>query len=193
MDTITTQEIRDLIQRRVGHCSPSHQKYMLKGIRAVFKYALEAGYVQRNPAPEMKFRIGDKIKEVLTEEQVSTFLNRAKEYDIEWYPHWCLALYTGMRNGELFALTWDKVSFENRQILVDSAWNNKDGFKSTKSGDDRIVHIAPKLMEILRELKLKTPGSHFVLPRISKMGDLEVSATEEKVHFCGLTFISQTR
>ena len=45
VDTITTQEIRELIKRRVGHCFPSHQKYMLKGIRGAFKYALEAGYI----------------------------------------------------------------------------------------------------------------------------------------------------
>jgi integrase len=70
-----------------------------------------------------------------------------------------------MRNGELFALTWDKVNFENRIILVDSAWNKKDGFKDTKSGYDRIVEIAPNLLTVLKELKLKNFDSHFVLPR----------------------------
>lgn len=56
----------------------------------------------------MKFRIADKIKGVLTEPQVTTLLNQAKALQSEWYPHWSLALYTGMRNGELYALTWDK-------------------------------------------------------------------------------------
>ena len=93
------------------------------------------------------------IKKVLTQDQVAVFLNRAKEYGIQWYPHWCLALYTGMRNGELYALTWDKVNFEQRQILVSRAWNNKDGFKDTKSGDDRIVQVAPKLMEDSARIK----------------------------------------
>jgi len=32
------------------------------------------------------------------EEQVKQFLNRAKEISHEWYPHWRLAIYTGMRN-----------------------------------------------------------------------------------------------
>ena len=135
----------------------------------------------------MKFRTGDKIKKVLTEEQVALFLNRAREYNIQWYPHWCLALYTGMRNGELYALTWDKVSFERGQILVNTSWNNKDGFKDTKSGDDRIIQIAPQLMELLGEWKLQSPApeSGFVLPRISKWEKGE-QARELRMFLSGL-------
>jgi len=74
----------------------------------------------------------------------------------------------GMRNGELYAITWDKVNLDERTILVDSSWNLKDGFKSTKSGNDRIVEIAQNLLPIFKELKLKSADSHFVLPRISQ-------------------------
>ena len=185
VDTVTSQEIRKLIEDKIGHRAPSHQKYFLGCIRGVFKYALEAGHIHRNPTPEIKFRIGDKIKKVLTEGQVALFLDRAKEYNVQWYPHWCLALYTGMRNGELYALAWDKVSFENHRILVNTAWNNKDGFKDTKSGDDRIVQIAPKLMELLKELKLQDSKSDFVLPRITKW-DKGEQARELRMFLSGL-------
>lgn len=168
VDTITTEEIRTLIKSRVGDKAASHQKNVLKFIRGVFKYALELGVINRNPAPDMKFRTGDKIKRVLTEPQAQTLLNRAKEYDWEWYPHVAMALYSGMRNGELYALTWDKVNLDERTMLVDSSWNKLDGFKSTKSGDDRVVEIAPPLLPMLKELKLKSSDSHFVLPRISQ-------------------------
>ena len=168
VDSITTEEIRSLIKARVGERAPSHQKNVLKFIRGVFKYALEIGAISRNPTPEMKFRTGDKIKRSLTEPQVELLLNKAKEFNWEWYPHVAAALYTGMRNGELYALTWDKVNIEERKILVDSSWNKKDGFKSTKSGNDRIVEIALPLLSILKELKLKSSDSHFVLPRISQ-------------------------
>lgn len=53
-----------------------------------------------------------------------------------------------MRNGELYALTWDKVNLEKRKIVVDCSWNNKDGFKDTKSGEDCIIDIAPNLVYI---------------------------------------------
>ncbi len=168
IDSIKTDEIRQLIKDRVGDRAPSHQKNMLKFIRGVFKYAVERDIIQRNPTPEMKFRVGDKIKKVLTEEQVRILLNKAKEFNWEWYPHVATAVYTGLRNGELYALTWDKVNFDQRTILVDSSWNSEDGFKCTKSGDDRMVEIAPPLLTLLKELKLKSSDSVFVLPRISR-------------------------
>ena len=73
-----------------------------------------------------------------------------------------------MRNGEFYALTWDKVNLDERTILVDSSWNKKDGFKCTKSGNDRIVEIAFPLLTMLQELKLRSADSHFVLPRINQ-------------------------
>ena len=168
IDSITAQEIRELIKAKVGHRSASHQKNVLKYIRGAFTFAVDKAYLNRNPTPAMKFQIGNKIKKSLTEEQVNILLTQAKLVDSRWYTIWCAALYTGMRNGELYALTWDKVNLETSKILVDSSWNNKDGFKDTKSGDDRIVEIAPNLLIILKELKLRNLNPPFVLPRIGK-------------------------
>jgi integrase len=185
IDSITTSEIRQLIQTKLSHRSPNQQKNVLKFIRAVFSESVERGYINRNPAPQMKFRIGDKIKGVLTVQQMELLLNKAKELNCEWYYHWVLACYTGMRNGELYALTWDKVDLENRQILVNCSWNNKDGFKSTKSGDDRIVEIAPSLITVLKELKLVQGDSNFVLPRLDKW-DKGEQARELRMFLMGL-------
>jgi integrase len=79
-----------------------------------------------------------------------------------------MALYTGMRNGELYALTWDKVNLDQSLIKVDCSWNNVDSFKSTKSGDDRMIEIAKPMLILLKELKVKRHHQTFVLPRISK-------------------------
>lgn len=168
IDEISTPEVRELIKSRVGHRSTSHQKNLRKFINGVFEYALNEGVLARNPTPDMHFQTGEKVKKVLTEDQVRILLEKAKSMDWEWYPHWAMALYTGMRSGELYALTWDKVNLDDRLIKVDSSWNNKDGFKSTKSGDDRIIVIAPNLVSMLKQLKLQNTDSHFVLPRIDK-------------------------
>lgn len=165
IDEITTQEIRDLIQIDFGKHATSHQKNVLKLLRSVFNFALEQNFIKRSPVPKLAFRVQDKIKPVLTQEQVRYLLETAKNLDWEWYPHVAMAVYTGMRNGELYALTWDKVNLKDRQILVDQAWNKKDGFKSTKSGSDRIVEIAPNLIPMLKELKLSSIDN-FVLPHM---------------------------
>lgn len=185
VDEITSLEIRELIRVKASDRSPSHQKDILKYIRGVFSFAVEKGLIKSNPTPAMKFKIGDKLKTVLTMEQVKIFLTQAKNMESEWYPIWAMALYTGMRNGELYALTWDKVNLEQRRILVDSSWNKDDGFKGTKSGDDRIVEIAPELLIILRALKIKSFESAFVLPRVDKWDSGE-QARELRMFLMGL-------
>ena len=70
-------------------------------------------------------------------------------------------------------------------ITVSSSWSIKDGFKSTKSGHDRIVEIAPPLMDLLRELKLQSGGSKYVLPRLDKW-DTGDQARELRMFLMGM-------
>lgn len=168
IDEITSQDIRELLEKQLGEGSESHRKFLVKCIRGVFEEAVENGVLNRNPTPKIKFKFNDKINSVLTENQILTLLRKSQEFDWPWYPHYAVALYTGMRSGELYALAWDKVNLEKRQILVDRSWSSKDGFKSTKSGDDRIVEIPNPILPLLKELKLQSADSNFVLPRMNK-------------------------
>lgn len=186
VDEINTGDVKELLNGKLSAHSPSHRKSMLKFINGVFNFALERGYIQRNPVPKMKFQIGSKLEKVLTNDEAKRLLEMAKRMNVEWYYVWALALYLGLRNGELYALTWDAVNFENRQIMICKSWNNKDGFKDyTKSREDRIVEIAPKLLPILKELKRKQHDSIYVLPRIDKW-DKGEQARELRMFLAGM-------
>lgn len=165
INEITTSEIRDLIIEDMKAYSESHRKSMLKHIRAVFKFAHEQDLINRDPTPKLKFRTGEKIKLVLKESEVKKLLKEAKERNNEWFPIWAVACFTGMRNGELFALSWNKVDLKKRVMLVDCSWTKENGYKETKSGDDRIVEIAHSLMPLMIEL-YKNKRNEFVLPRV---------------------------
>lgn len=166
VNEISTEEILNLLNERMNNKAESYRKFFIKCVRGVFNYALERHLISRNPTPMLKFKIKSKIKSVLTEQQILILLRKAQEQSLDWYPHYSMALFTGLRNGELYALTWDKVSLEKRQILVNCSWSQKDGFKSTKSGNDRIVEIPNTLMPLMRDLKLMSVESNFVLPRL---------------------------
>ncbi|MBX7231670.1 MAG: site-specific integrase [Bdellovibrionales bacterium] len=156
-----------MIKITLGDRSQSHQKSMHKFLKGLFLYAVECGYIQRTPVPMLQFRLGDKIKKVLTIEQIKLLLEKAHEMNHPWYPIWATALYSGCRNGKLYAITRDKVNFENRTILISSSWDHKHGFKDfTKSKQDRTIEIAPQLVPILKQLYAEEPESTFVLPRI---------------------------
>lgn len=66
-----------------------------------------------------------------------------------------LAIYTGMRLGEIQALTWADVNFNFRAINIDKAWNETtQEFKDTKTeGSNRIIRINQPVIDMLRELK----------------------------------------
>ncbi len=168
IDSIFMPEIDDLIEKGAEGKSETQKQNLHKMIKAVFKYARECGLIVHDPMPGLANKKYEKRLQVLTESQAMTLLDKALEYGSEWHPLWFTALYTGMRNGELYALTWDKVNFETGMIYVDTSWNNVDGFKSTKSGDARTVPMAPELQSFLKVQKAKLGQSDFVLPRLSK-------------------------
>lgn len=165
VNEITSSDIRDLIIDNLSEYSEAHRKNMFKYIKAVFRYSLEKNYITKDPCPKLKFTRNEKIKKVLTENELRKLLLKSKELDFKWFPVWALACYTGMRNGELFALRWDRVDLDRRIIVVCEAWTRQDGFKSTKSGDDRSVEIATSLIPTLKELYLSRTDE-FVLPRL---------------------------
>lgn len=169
IDTITRREIRDIVFEKLSTNAEAHKKYVLKCIRGVFQYAVEMDYIKHNPTPIIKFKTRDKIMPVLTEQQATFFLNKAREFDSPFYEIWSTAIYTGMRSGELYALRWKNVDLDNRTIKVCESWSNKDGFKDfTKNGKDRLIEISPALLPIFKELKLKNSYGDFVLPRHEK-------------------------
>lgn len=167
LEEIKGDEIRVIVLGRLADRTRDHQKSMLKFFRVIFQFAIEKGYLKYNPTPQIHLPKHEKLHNVLNEVQIHTLLNQAKQVESEWYPIWAAALYTGMRNGELYALTWDKVDFENRIIRVDASWHPQLGVKSTKSGEGRYIEIAQPLLHILKELKIQSIDE-FVFPRISK-------------------------
>jgi integrase len=168
VDTITSGEIKRIIHEEMKSHSDSQRINVVKYLRHVFSFAIQNRYIAHNPMPFFKIKKAQKLKTVLSLEQAKRLVSQAKDLDNEWYEIWMMALYTGMRNGELIALTWDKVDIPSRRILVNRSWNNKEGFKSTKSGDDRYVEIAPDLIPILETLKTRDDASDYVLPRVEK-------------------------
>ena len=67
-----------------------------------------------------------------------------------------LAMCTGMRCGEILALTKDDL--EDDCIHVRHSWSEKDGLKCTKNTEERTVYVAfPYIIEKLRELAETNP------------------------------------
>lgn len=158
--------VLDRVERAI---TISRRKRLRTAIDAIFKWGFLSGKIkgiQTTPTEGFKsiLKEEEKMPEILNLDQIRTLLSFAKRIDHPWYPIWALALYTGMRSGELYALEWEHVDFQNKQIYVYRNWTNRTGFGSTKGRYWRTVPIeSDQIIEFLHEQKVKQGDSKFVL------------------------------
>lgn len=165
---------RDLITRmeKTG-LSRNYQKKIKNIVNSVFEWAIEFKHIRETTTSPLRGLLIDnsieRVPEILTLEEIKRFLSAAKVLNHRWYPIWSFAVLTGMRSGELHALTWQQIDLEKEIILVDRAYDsNLKETGSTKGRYWRTVPINKSLRNLILELKKEKdlPSSEFVLPRV---------------------------
>lgn len=165
---ITSADVHELIFGFVDGVSHWHRKNILKYVRRLFSMALEEGLLSRNPALKVKVKVPEVAQKVLAPKEIEVLLKEAKTIGHRYYDIWVLALMTGMRSGELYALRWTSVDLETGFINITTAWTRQDGFGPTKSSRNRVVPISAPCMSFLKELRLRRGSEEFVLPHLSE-------------------------
>ncbi len=113
-----------------------------------------------------------KIK-IISKNSIPIFLSKLKENNQNFYIMSAIAVYTGLRLGEVLGLTWDDVDMENNKVIVNKQWNLKNnntyGFKKTKTtNSNRTLHFPNTLKIILKKYKNNNP-THFTKRVIYKI------------------------
>jgi integrase len=88
-----------------------------------------------------------------TDEEVRRFLDAARAEDEHVFVFYAVAIFTGMRAGEIAALEWSDVDLERRLVAVQRSFNGP-----TKSDRVRYVPILDPLLPSLRAWRLKHSG-----------------------------------
>jgi integrase len=200
---ITKADVYDLVFHKCAEISTQITRLnLLKRLKRLFQMAIEEGQLERNPCVGIKIRVPEAVQSVLTANEVDIFLREAKRCHHRFYPIWAMALMTGMRSGELYALKWTDIDFDGRTLSVSRAWNSKCGFTPTKTRRSRVVPISDDLVQFLRERRLKHGAeSEFILPRLKEWKDGEqarvtrefcvgLGITSVKFHDLRATFIT---
>lgn len=166
---ITKGHVRNVIKSiQDADKSKSFQSKMKFIIQKVFNWGIEENLIKGVHAPPTTgIKINRKVEktpEILNIDHMKKLLDSARTIQHEWYPIWAMAMLTGMRNGELYALEWADVDLESRNIVVSKSYNNRKNItKSTKAGYWRNVPINSDLAVILGELKVNATNK-YVLP-----------------------------
>jgi len=121
----------------------------------ILSHALDSELINNNPLVGLKMlQKRTKLEfEPLSKEEVVLLLETAQQHNGgTYYPSILCALRTGMRVGEIKALMWKDLDFENRLIEVKRSCR-KERITRPKNGKTRRVDITPHLAETLKTLK----------------------------------------
>jgi len=148
-------EFKAEIQRL--ECSGSQKYFVISSLKTILRRAVELDFLERNPSLAVSVPKQSLPRcEYWNVDEINRFLFGVR--DNPRLPLYMLALNTGMRLGEMFALKWDCVDFNNSTLTVRRTWCQKTGRikESTKTNLKRSFRMNQGLANFLRELKLKS-------------------------------------
>ena len=133
---------------------PSTIRNALMPLRVLYRRALEDGDAAVNPCTGLRLpAVRGTRDRIVSPGQAADLLAVLRKAD---RPIWALALYTGLRRGELMALRWEDVDLAAGVIRVERSWDTKERVTvapKSRAGRRR-VPIAGVLRDILAEHKL---------------------------------------
>ena len=122
-------------------------------LRNALKRALKWGLISRDPSEVIELpRSTRRTMAVWTPEQVRMFLKINQDIDSRYYTTFFLAIYTGMRKGEILALRWRDIDFERNVIQITRTFSWVDG--EAKFLDAKTSH-AYRSITIPRDVKVQ--------------------------------------
>ena len=121
----------------------------VSSLKEAFNAAVTNHLISRNPSSNIVVKNDNLVSErvVMTDEQQMQFLNIAKHrYYNEVYQ---ILLSTGMRIGELTALQWDDIDFENKEIHI------RHSMQSAYLNGKKILNMTtPKTSNSIRDIPM---------------------------------------
>jgi integrase len=157
LDQIGRKQLRDFFD---GLAVKGLASATVSGVRAVISgvlgRAVEQELIPTNPLRDIKTRGNGHKEEIdpLTEQEAFELLERAKTFrDGAFYPPLLCALRTGMRIGEIQALSWGDVDFAGGFIDVKRS-HRQNRITGTKTGKRKRVDMSPHLAKTLRALQV---------------------------------------
>ena len=143
--------------------SLNHLNNMYSLLNSIFKFACKNYSIGNNPVQLIgRFeKRNDKVLEdrdrlrYITLNDFNKFINVIE--DNTWRTFFIFAFYTGMRKGEIQALTWKDVNFNKKEITVSKTLASKTiatyKITNTKNAHNRIIKMSNILYNNLKEYK----------------------------------------
>ena len=173
--------INEMVQSGKKHSTMSNLKSCLN---IVFECALDDDIIVKNPAKNLQIpQTENKKRAAIEQHQIDLFMNYVREserYSYS-YPAFVVLFNSGMRIGEMAALTWEDVNFEDSTISINKTVNRYRkadyGFTmaaaSPKSKTSvRSITMNSVVRKTLLELKMQNVTFAVQLPYVDDSGNI---------------------
>lgn len=117
-------------------------------LKAIFSYAVDYLGLSKNPCSKSIGSRKTRKLDFWTPEEYAKFIEACKD-NIEYYTIFEILYYTGMRSGELMALTLNDIDFEKNQIHINKTYyriTGKDLINNTKTENGERTIDTPKFL-----------------------------------------------
>lgn len=197
LGNIKLKDLRpEMIQKMINSMSdqgyaPETMNKTYSPINMALKQAVENGLIIKNPAEKVKVpSIVKKEKRILSIEEQERFIAEARQ---SYYGKaFVLALFTGLRIGEILALTWADVDFENSTLRVNKTQSeymdfDDDGHLKRQVGppkteaSNRIVPLLPDTVKMLKSIKKEQTEKRLKLGALYQDNDLIFAKRDGKL------------
>lgn len=189
--TISQEMILELRAMLLSTCTASTVNTYLRTIKSVFQFAINNDYCHSNVITGIKeLKQRKKPPVPLSQDEFSRLIAAClNDQDVNL---WTIAVYTGMRHGELLSLAWEDIDLISGTITVNRNLTLKGTFKppKTESGERVINLLEPALAALKRQqsLTLMYPTTEITVHQ-REQGVTEV----ENVRFVFSPMVTATR
>ena len=163
LSDINVGDVAKWVSSRLKTGAPSTVKRELNTLKAIFSNGIKHRHIEHNPCQHVQPIKGIVARQRFLDQVEVLKLLVAAEETADWLPDfilWCL--HSGMRKGEIVALTWDCVrKVDGDRSIVE--------VRNSKSDQPRMVVCTRTMKEIIERQKArKKDGSDLLFP-IAKM------------------------
>lgn len=148
-----------VIRKGEGRLSVKSIQHYLNFVSSVLDYAFRFGMIPDNPCRRVILPAGkQKERECYTIEEAQAFLESLGAAPIKYRAFCILAIYGGLRRGELLGLEWNDVDFQNQVVKVrrtsqylKERGTYTDDTKTKRS--QRTLKLPVAVFDVLRKLR----------------------------------------
>lgn len=134
-----------------GRTVPTVNYYMTT-IAGMFRFAADHGYLSVSPLSSIPpLKKARAVPDPLSRDEFTRFALACRNRQVRNL--WTLAIYTGVRHGELVSLAWEDVDLKAGTLTVRRNLTSLGEFTlpKTEAGTDRVIHLLEPAREALRD------------------------------------------